>query len=317
MSAFDASDESRRVREDILNSLEAFIYRTRDLLTEESFVAASNNKDRDELETKLHEASDWLSDGGVDAGREDLKNRLQELRSLVGPVEKRREEAIKRPREVELLREALDQTKMLVEAIAKQVENSEEEAAAAAASAAAAATTTASTSIDDFAELEDSTTSSSTTATASSSGLPTLPKYTAEDVSSLRASYNSIDGWLKAKLAEQEKLSPHDDPALLSADIAIKAKQLNKVVMEILQRQMRVPPKPKSSSKAKTKSKKTKSSASKSTATSRAAGEEATFRPEKEAEFTGDDGQDVLPDEQVQQDTSEKGKGKQSRHDEL
>jgi hypothetical protein len=41
LAAFDASDKARRVREEVLNSLEAFTYRARDLVEDESFIAVS------------------------------------------------------------------------------------------------------------------------------------------------------------------------------------------------------------------------------------------------------------------------------------
>lgn len=309
MSTFDASDKARRLRSESLNRLEAFIYRIRDHLTDESFIAASNEKERDELQSKLHEASEWLYDGGSDAGIEELKARTKQLKDLVSPIEKRKEEAIKRPREIELLRDLLNQTKTLADVIAEQVEKSAQEASSAEHASVPTSTT------DEFADLEDSTTSSSTsTITTKSTSAPELPKYEAEDVSSLIEAYRSVNEWLEGKITEQAKLSPHDDPVILSEDIAVKAKELNGVVTEILKKRIRVPPKPKSSAKSKTRSNKGKGGTSgKSTAMSSATagGEEAAATKLPEGDSSSSEGNGKGDS------TAKKVKSKGDGHDEL
>lgn len=97
-----------------------------------------------------------------------------------------------------------------------------------------------------------------------------MPLYTAEDLKSITTTHATIHHWLTTKLAEQEKLAPYEDPVMLSADMEAKAKQLNRVVMDLLQKKIRMPPKPKASTKPKTakKNKKSKTtSASKGTPT--------------------------------------------------
>lgn len=60
LAAFDSSDKSRRVREEVLNSLEAFTYRARDYIEDESFIGASTSAVRSTLETTLEAASEWM-----------------------------------------------------------------------------------------------------------------------------------------------------------------------------------------------------------------------------------------------------------------
>ncbi|KAI9721220.1 MAG: hypothetical protein M1812_002381 [Candelaria pacifica] len=252
LAAFDSSDSSRRLREEALNTLEAFTYRSRDLLTEETFKSLSTEDQRAKIETTLHDVSEWLYGDGADADRDTLKSRLKELRGLVDPVLKRKDEALKRPEQIRLLNEALNQTKNLITVVRDQAEKA---AAASSTSTSASSQTTPAPSAndDDFAGLDDEPSTTSTASTEPKT--PDIPTYTPEDLTEITSVYDSIQDWLTTKLAEQEKLPEFEDPVMLAADIDSKAKQLNKVVMDLLQKKMRVPPKPKTSSKTKTKSK--------------------------------------------------------------
>ena len=265
LEEFDASDRSRLLREETLNILEGFTYKIRDLLTDDGFIAASTDKERTEIESKSEDASEWLYGDGVDASRDTLKARLNELRGLVDPIQKRKDEAVKRPGEVKALKEALDSTQKMVSVLKEQSEkaSSAAEAASSSTPSAGASTTFTKSSADDFGDLEDET-SSSTTASATPKA-PMLPMYSPEDIAEITESFESVQKWLDNKVAEQDKLSTTDDPVLLSSDMAAKSKELNAVVMKLLQKQMKPPPKPKSSSKAKTSKTKTSKKGKKTT----------------------------------------------------
>jgi len=272
LAAFDASDRSRLLREEAFNTLESYTYRARDLLSDESFIGASTHALRKEIEDKFQSASEWLYGAGAEANREVLKARLKELRNLVDPVLKRKEEAVKRPEQIRLLKEALDQTRTLIEVVKEQTEKAAASASftSSTSSSTGSHTTTAqsSFSVDDFAELEDEP--SATTTATQAPKVPEMPLYTPEDLDVLTKTHGTIHHWLTTKLAEQEKLAPYEDPVMLSADMEAKAKQLNRVVLDLLQKKIRMPPKPKASSKPKStkKSKKSKTtSASKETPT--------------------------------------------------
>lgn len=310
MAAFDSSDRSRRLREESLNTLEGFIYRTRDLLPEESFITASTEIERSELQQKLGATAEWLYDEGANAERDELKARLKELRSLVDPVERRKEEAIKRPKAVELLKEALEQTKTLAAAVREQIEKSKIAATSSRSSIDAESSAASSTS-DDFADLEDATSSISTTTTSKPSPSPEPPPYTSEDATSLEAVYNSVEQWLSTKMVEQDKISPQENPVLLSADLEAKSKELNQAVMGMLQRQMRKPSKPKSSSKASTKSKKGNSGKSSSVKSS---SESSTTSAQGQANSQSAKGNVPQGDGP---DAAGSGKASPSKHDEL
>ena len=250
LTAFDFSDRSRLKREETLNTLEAFTYRARDLLDDESFIVASTVKERAEIEERFKSASDWLYGEGADATRDSLKARLDELRSLVEPIQKRKEEAVKRPQQVQSLQEALNQTKAMVGVIKQQIEaqsaadTASSAAAASVSEEAASRTTEPPTSEDAFAGLEDDTATLSTTSTAAPIP-PPIFSYSPEDLKVVTDAQESVESWLASKLAEQEKLSPTDDPVILSSDLAAKSKELNDMVMSLLTKQMKTPPKAK------------------------------------------------------------------------
>ena len=266
LGAFDFSDRSRVKREETLNTLEAFTYKARDLLDDEGFIAASTKQQRAVIEEHFKGASDWLYGEGADASRDALKGRLDELRGLVEPVQKRKEEAVKRPQQIQSLQEALNQTKAMVSMIQQQIEaqSAADAASSAAASSAseeaASQTTSPPTSTDDFADLDDDTATSSTTSTAAAPPPPPMFSYSAEDLKIITDTQESVESWLESKLAEQEKLSPSEDPVILSSDMAAKSKELNEMVMNLLTKQMKTPPKPK---KPKVKSASIKSKTSK------------------------------------------------------
>ena len=279
MAAFDSSDRSRRLREEALNTLEGYTYKVHDFVDDERFVAASTEKQRAEIEEKFKSASEWLYGDGANANREVLKARLKELRDLVDPIQKRKDEVNRRPEEVRLLREALNQTKSLIDVVKEQSEKASMAAAAASASSSSfasssaeeATATSSSTVDDDFAGLDDDpTTTGEPSASTQIPEMPQFPSYSEEDLASLTSAYDSVQTWLDEKLEQQEKLSPTDDPVVFSSELAAKAKELNKVIVELIQKKMKLPPKPKSSSKSKTSKTKTskKNKGSKSSTTS-------------------------------------------------
>ena len=266
--AFDKSDRSRVLREETLNNLEGYTYKIRDILEDEGFVAASTEEQRDGIEEKSNDVSVWLYGDGADANRESLKSRLDELRGLVAPIQKRKDEASKRPSELQKLKDALAQANTMVAVVKQQREAqalAESKAATDSEVAKSQTTTAPSTSTDDFADLDDET---ATVSSSTTSAAPNLPAsvYSEEDVSAIVEKENTVQKWLDEKLAEQEKLSPIDDPVLLSSELSAKSKELNDMVMNLLTKQMKTPPKPKKS-KSKSKSQTTKTSSQKVTDT--------------------------------------------------
>ncbi|KAI6083867.1 actin-like ATPase domain-containing protein [Hypoxylon rubiginosum] len=265
IKAFEASDKSRRLREEALNQLEGFTYKVRDMLDTESFVAASTSEERAALEKKASEASDWLYDDGADAPREELKSKLKGLKDLVSPVEKRIDESRKRPDLVKGLRSALDQTTTFIDTIKGKIAEAEAHMSSLSASASTTSETSStvtaapSNEADDFDGLEDEDTTSTTTATAVEDRGPAPPLYSLDDLKEITDLSTSILEWFDQKLAEQEKLPEAADPVLLAKDLAEKTKKLEKAGMDLAMKSVKNFDKGKKKSSSSKKSSKTKS----------------------------------------------------------
>ncbi|KAG9839247.1 actin-like ATPase domain-containing protein, partial [Aureobasidium melanogenum] len=276
LAAFDRSDLSRIQREEALNVLEAYTYRTRDLLENSDFIGASTEAVRSQLTSLLSSTSDWLYGEGSSAKAEAFKSKLNDLKAIVDPVQKRREEAAARPEILKSLQSSLDQTKSMVDLIGKQIADSVSSASEAALSSSTTAEASpSSTPADDLDDLEEPD-ASSTSSSARASEPPYLTPYTEEDLTSITKVYESVAEWVKTKMAEQDKLQAFEDPAFTAKEIEAKAKELNKALMDMVTKRMQMPKRSTSSSSSSkkpkaTKSKKAKSSSSETSTASESA----------------------------------------------
>ncbi|KAK4238829.1 putative heat shock protein family 70 protein [Achaetomium macrosporum] len=257
LKAFEASDRARKQREEALNQLEGFTYKVRDLLENEDFIKHSTAEERVSLEKKNSEVGDWLYGDGADASKEELKGKLKDLQGIVGPVQKRIEEASKRPELVKGLQEALKNTKDFVADIKKKIAEYEAFLSSKSASSASSTSTTStetstttappSSSSGDFDGLEDDDTASRTTTTTAADPMeeltkergPVPPLYTLEDLKESEDLHASISAWLEEKLAAQEKLGATDDPVLLVKDLTEKREKLDKAGMDLAMKAVR------------------------------------------------------------------------------
>ncbi|KAK6002763.1 hypothetical protein QM012_001513 [Aureobasidium pullulans] len=288
LAAFDRSDMSRIQREEALNVLEAYTYRTRDLLENSDFIGASTEAVRTQLTSLLSSTSDWLYGEGSSAKAEAFKSKLNDLKAIVDPVQKRREEAAARPEILKSLQSSLDQTKSMVDAIGKQIAASISSASEAALSSTTTAEASPSpSSADDLDDLEEPD-ASSTSSSAKASESPALMPYTEEDLTSITKVYDSVAEWVKTKMAEQDKLQAFEDPAFTVKEIEAKAKELNKALMDMVTKKMQMPKRSTTGSSSKkpkaTKSKKAKSSSETATASSESASASPSVAVEEEQE---------------------------------
>ena len=281
MSAFDTSDLNRKLRSEALNTLEAYTYRVRDMVGDESFVSVSTEKQRSEIEELSKAASEWLYGDGADAKTKALKARLQEIQDLVNPIQERKDEASKRPEQVKALQDAIEQTKSIIKMLQDSNERASIASAQATESATPSATETTTTMTDsstfNLDDLDDDPVSSSTTSTMP---MPEMPTYSAEELAELTSAYETAEKWLEEKQTAQDKLASSEDPVLLSKDLKTRAEKLNRLVIEALSKSMTMPGSKKAKSKtsksktkAKTKSKKSKSAKPSSTAAAKGNGE--------------------------------------------
>ncbi|KAK2052181.1 actin-like ATPase domain-containing protein [Colletotrichum caudatum] len=264
LKSFETSDKARRMREEALNQLEGFTYKVRDLLENEAFLAASTPEERATLEKKNSEASDWLYEGGADATREELKKRYKELHEPVTKIQKRSEEAEKRPELVKALKEALNSTQSFISTIQKQLDEYD----AWHASAGSSTETASATPSSDFDDLEDNDGSKERTMddVVKEKG-PVPPLYKREDVEVVEDVYVSTTKWLKEMEAKQNALAVTEDPVLLVKDLQAKRDKLDKAGMDLAMKGVKnFEGKTKKASSKSAKPKKTKSTATASTA---------------------------------------------------
>ncbi|KAJ8068586.1 hypothetical protein OCU04_002298 [Sclerotinia nivalis] len=285
IAAFDDSDRSRRLREEALNQLEGFTYKVRDFLDNEEFIAASTETERSELESKSKAASEWIYSGGADASRDELKAKLKEMKDIVTPIQKRREETAGRPEHLKSLKEALEQTKSFIAGVKEQIKNETEahsSFSASKSSASASPKTTSTVTVDDFADLEDGEIAGSASSTVTAppeEETMNPPIYTEADLVGPQELYDSISKWLAELLEQQEKLAATADPVLLIKDLTEKTKQLQDAGVELIMKSMKQPykssRKPSSKSDKPKKATKSKSKTKKSKKTGTATAEEA------------------------------------------
>lgn len=260
LSAFDASDKNSMLRAEALNVLEAFTYRARDYLEDESFISFSTDAVRAELEKQLSATSEWLYGDGVDAQLEDFKGKLKSLKQMVEPVLKRRDEAGKRRQAVEALDLGLKSATSVVDMIKSSVEKAAHDAASSIGNLASSASEDVSSvlsSVTGGDDLEDEPYSNveneSGAAQATETALPKLYEYTQEDLTMVQKAYHDVKAWLEEKLALQEKLAPSDEPAVLVAELEAKSRELQTTISDLVMKQIRqTPPKSKKTKKPRT-----------------------------------------------------------------
>ncbi|KAL6238934.1 hypothetical protein BDW75DRAFT_177457 [Aspergillus navahoensis] len=247
LAAFDASDRDRVLREEALNELESFIYRSRDLAEDEEFVKVVKADDLATLIERVAAASEWIYDS-EDAKTSEFKEKLKSLKEIVEPALKRKQENAARPARVQLLQDSLRNAQMVMSVMEKQIQQDEEIYSSSLAIASTSsspesetspsAPPSASAAADD---LEDDAYGSSTseTSSAKSATTPAPLKYSVfqpSDLASLLETYESASSWLEARLAIQEQLSETDDPALTVAEIDTHIKRMERISNRIYEK---------------------------------------------------------------------------------
>jgi hypoxia up-regulated 1 len=256
-----------------LNTLEAFTYRARDYLEDESFIAALSDSARKELEKQLASTSEWLYGEGLDAKLQDFKDKLKSLRNLVDPVLKRKDESAKRPTAVKALKEGLENLNGMITMVEGSIKKAAEAASSSASEAAASpspnASASSSVSVAEGEDLDEDPYSTNPAAEAAQTDDPPPFKpyeYTNEDLSALTTKYDEVKKWLDEKLALQDKLGQHDDPAFLVSELESRGQELQRLVSETIMKTIKMQDMPKKAKAsggkkgAKGKPKKSKSS---------------------------------------------------------
>lgn len=286
LTAFDDSDRNAVLRSEALNVLEAFTYRARDYLDDESFISFSTDKTRKDLKEQLSKTSEWLYGDGSDAKTPDFKDKLKLLKAIVDPVLKRRDEGSKRDKAVEAFQSSLSTASSMVDMIKSSIEKAAQDASASASSLAAEVSDTAASVIappvDGADDLEDEPYTSTIDVGASESGtaIPKPYEYTKDDLASVEKAYESAKAWLDEKLVAQKKLTAYDDPAVLVSELETRGKKMQEVVSDIIMKQIKMQQPPKAKKPKAPKTSKSKSKKSSSTATDESKSTSASARDE-------------------------------------
>ncbi|KAJ3154180.1 Hypoxia up-regulated protein 1 [Geranomyces michiganensis] len=246
LAALDASDAARRKREEARNSLESFYYSGKQLLYEDDVEVTSPEHERTALQEAFDHVSEWLYDAADSAPLEELVSKLKTLRDVHAPALFRNTEHRRRSSAVEAFKGAVGTARA-------KLNGWKEEATAAAARAVAAARESSdneTTQDDDAARTNgtadeedlgadaekaetDTTTHGETT--EKNKTKPSIAKirphhHTTADLESLEALITRTETWFQEKFAAQQKLTPHDTPVLLTAELAVKAKSVEKEI---------------------------------------------------------------------------------------
>ncbi|KAL4917796.1 Hsp70 protein-domain-containing protein [Aspergillus aurantiobrunneus] len=244
--AFDASDRERLLREEALNELESFIYRSRDLAENEEFVKVLEADKLATLIERASAASDWIYGDGEDAKTPEFKEKLKSLKEIVDPALKRKYEHEARPARVQTLQESLKNAQMIISVMEKQIQQDEEiySSNLAATSTSTASDSEASASPSSPADGDDLEDDAYGTSTPEISSAKTTPgpaplKYSVfqpSDLTSLSETYTSANSWLEAQLALQEQLGNTDDPSLTVSEIDSHLQRIDRVLNRIYEK---------------------------------------------------------------------------------
>lgn len=258
LKAFASSDKARLQREEALNQLEAFTYKIRDLVDNEAFIAASTEEERQTLAEKSSEASDWLYEEGEAAKTDDFKAKLKVLQDLVGPIQKRIDEAERRPGLVKELRHILNTTDVFIKTVRGQISAYEEWKATASTKEAESADSSAATETrtNDFEGLEDEDDSPKDTEEKPKEEEIVPPLHNTEEMDGLDVLYKETLEWLNKLEVEQAALPPTADPVLQVSELVARREKLDKVSLDLAmksfkQYQKNKPKKPTKSKKSK------------------------------------------------------------------
>ncbi|XP_038696853.1 heat shock 70 kDa protein 17-like [Tripterygium wilfordii] len=108
-------DAERRRTAELKNSLEAYIYATKEKLeTSEEFQKVASSDERKAFIEKLDEAQDWLYTDGEDATATEFQERLDLLKAIGDPIFFRYKELSARPAAMKLAQRYLDEQQQIV-----------------------------------------------------------------------------------------------------------------------------------------------------------------------------------------------------------
>lgn len=107
---YEEEEAARVLRDKLVNDMESFIYSTRDRITDDDIERHSTQDERDELESKLNQASEWLENEVDEANTTEIKKKFHDLKDSFKTLEKRGQLFKELPQSFELCRRTLEST---------------------------------------------------------------------------------------------------------------------------------------------------------------------------------------------------------------
>ncbi|KAI0651124.1 actin-like ATPase domain-containing protein [Trametes meyenii] len=209
--AVDAEESAKRKREEARNTLEGYIYKLRDLLSDDSsespFVKCSQPSERKALSEKVDNTLAWLQDHGDDATTIEYIDKRTALESLERPV-------VHRYKEIEEFPKALNNSQMWNWSTRLFLTEAKQNLSA---------------------EL------------AAPAGSPP-GKYTKEELDDLEKTLKEHETWLNEWVERQKAVKMNEDPAILSSEMRARAKVLENHLQKLVRKRAPKPPKKTTSS---------------------------------------------------------------------
>ncbi|KAL5498189.1 LHS1 [Sanghuangporus vaninii] len=208
--AVDTAEAAKRRREEARNSLEAYLYRLRDLLDDESdaspFKKCSTEEERNALKEKLYDILHWMSEEGDHAQLIDFWDKKDQLESLERPIQFRY-------KEIEAFPSAFNESQR----------------------------------INFITNLFLTEARKNLTMELTPGGLPAY--HTAGELSALEKSLREHESWLNEWVEKQRGRKENEDRVILTTEMKARAKALEKELLKLMRRKT-PPKKKTSSAKA-------------------------------------------------------------------
>lgn len=110
LQAIKEKEKEKRKRAMAFNSLETFIFDTRDKLNQEEFIKCSTEKEREAIAAKLDEVDAWLSEADDTVETKIFQEKLTELRNVSRDVYFRLSERRLRPKKLDELKDVMNRS---------------------------------------------------------------------------------------------------------------------------------------------------------------------------------------------------------------
>jgi hypoxia up-regulated 1 len=110
LSVLKEKEREKRKRAAAINSLETFIFDTKDKLIQDEFIKCSTNEEREAISSKLDEADAWLSEADDSVETKLFSEKLGDLKAVSKTVFYRLKERKLRPQRLDELKEVLNKS---------------------------------------------------------------------------------------------------------------------------------------------------------------------------------------------------------------